>query len=221
MTDIAKLIRRLPANEMAFGGSHGGRVYQDYPWEPLNELPAKRASTAARLEFLGPLADWQDRTVLDVGCANGAISIGLAKFGARVTGWDWNPSDLAVAKAAAKVLGVDVKFLDRDIIFAGVRQLANIDKGPWDIGVYLSVWKWIAWRNNLQSANQTLTDLGRCCKMLIFESGLTGTGIDLVQTRMDEVEPMLREHTNYDNIEMVGCFPRDDQQVDRPVWRCW
>lgn len=217
MTDIAKLIKRLPHNEMAFGGSHGGKIYQDYPWPPLDTLPAKRETTAERLQFIGDncLAfPWTGMSVLDIGCANGALSIGFAKAGATVTGWDWNKADLDVAKDAAKQLGVSVKFQERSIE-GGIRE------GRWDIIVYLSVWKWIAWRAGIGTANETLSGMSEHCGMLIFESGLTGTGIDLVPVSTRAIEPLLHNKTGFKNIEEVGTFPRDDQQVDRPVWRCW
>lgn len=209
------LLKGLPQGEMEFGGSHGGKVYQNYPWPPLDTLPAKRAVTAERLQFINDNClpfPWDGKKVLDIGCANGAMSIGFAKAGATVTGWDWNKADLDVAKAAAKELGVSVKFQERNIS-------GGLD-GHWDIVVYLSVWKWIAWRVCFAAANHTLSRISDHCTMLVFESGLTGTGIDLVNIPMSDVGPLLHRHTGFKTIEMVGTFPRDDQQVDRPVWRC-
>ena len=218
MTDIDTLIKRLPQNECAFGGSHGGQIYQDYPWPPLDHLPAKRHVTAERLAFISEKCQpfpWTARSVLDIGCANGAMSIGFAKNGAaNVTGWDWDTASLAVAKQAAKELDVkNVKFQECNI------RDGMVD-GWWDIIVYLSVWKWIAWRDGLDAACLTVAEISMHCGMLIFESGLTGTGIDLVKVGMDSIGPMLKERTGYKSIEMVGHFPRDNQNVNRPVWVC-
>ncbi|KKK94543.1 hypothetical protein LCGC14_2681760, partial [marine sediment metagenome] len=58
-------------------------------------------------------------------------------------------------------------------------------------------------------------------KLLIFESGIADSGIDLIDFKKSQVEQLLHDHTSFKHIEMVGCFPRDSaHNVDREVWKC-
>lgn len=54
------------------------------------------------------------RTVLDVGCGDGALAIELARCGARVTGVDASDAMIAAATARASQDGADIAFLVAD-----------------------------------------------------------------------------------------------------------
>lgn len=204
------------SSEMPFGGGRGGMLYQDFPWQPLAELPAYRHSTANRVNAITGAVDVRDKTVADVGCANGAIAIGIAKAGARsVIGYDANPVEIKVAKEASLALGIpNVRFK----IFEVMKNPATV-LGACDVMIYLSVWKWIAFRHGITAAIDTLAELSDQCNVMIFESGLTGTGVDLVDFKREDVLPMLSKHTNFVKFES-RMFDRDDMNVDREMFIC-
>ena len=215
---IEDLLSKLPGSSLDYGGSHGGKLYQDYPWAPLDVLPAHRTSTAHRLAFiLSALPDGVNgKRVLDVGCANGALTIGLAKAGADATGWDVNQGDLEIARWATS----QYEWPHFNVPRFGFGDIAVKDvTEPWNVILYLSVWKWVVRQWGLKAARNTLRTLAWHSGTLLFESGITGTGIDLVDVKPEEIEPMLSEEFPDRRVELVGTFPRDEMNVDRPLWK--
>jgi len=72
-------------------------------------------------EFLfAHLKDIRDADVLDFGCGDGALSVILARLGARVTAVDISPELIDVARQRAEVNGVAdrIHFMERDITAA-------------------------------------------------------------------------------------------------------
>ena len=53
-------------------------------------------------------------TLLDVGCGTGRHSVGLAKYGYKVTGYDLSPGMLAQAKKTAESIGAEVEWVEGD-----------------------------------------------------------------------------------------------------------
>jgi len=64
-------------------------------------------------------ADRLGGRVLDVGCGTGDLAIWLARRGRAVTGVDFLPGPLAVARAKAAAAGVAVNFLEMDALAVG------------------------------------------------------------------------------------------------------
>ena len=219
MTDFDVLLSDLPGNVLEYGGSNDGKLYQDYPWTPLNALPAHRRNTTERLKFLlGAMQfDITGKNVLDVGCSNGALSIGMALRGARVVGYDWNRTEIRIAQQAAKVMGVS-----NHTTFTYLNAyLLPLPSKVYDVGLFLSVWKWIVRNYDSPSANSVLFNISNHCRVLLFESGITDSGIDLgIGYTQSDFPSILEDHTRYTNFEMVGLLPKDHQNVNRQLWRC-
>lgn len=219
MTDFDTLLAALPGNALEYGGSNDGKLYQDYPWAPLNKLPAHRHNTAKRLEFLLKALgdDVASKTILDIGCANGALSIGMALQGAYVYGYDWNSTEVRIAKLAAITMNISgwTAFTSSEPGY-----LASIE-GQYDICLFLSVWKWMVRYRSVKMANSILRRVSDHCGILLFESGITDSGIDLgIGYAQSDFPAILQAHTRYTEFEMVGLMPKDSQNVDRQLWRC-
>lgn len=196
-----------------YGGSAEGRLYQDYPWPPFDTIPAAFHSTARKLGIIeGALGDVKGKCILDMGCANGAVSIGLALKGARVLGVDAEPLQLDVAEIVAGALGVEVSFVGMLIAPPGVH---------FDAALFLSVWKWIVRNEGREQADETLRNIARIAKVLLFDAGVSdGAGTDLgVGLKVGEVPEMVRTVTSYTTVELAGAF-EDEHGIKRTIWRC-
>ena len=216
----SKLTSLSATDNLQYGGSFNHKLYQNYPFPGLDHLPALRNNTQERLDFLlKHLGDVKGKRLLDIGCANGALTLGLAKAGAEVTGIDSNSFEIALAQMAAATLRLDGRAGAR---FHTWNALNASLVGKPDITIFLSVWKWMVRSYGMEQANDSLRYIADHTKLLIFESGIADSGIDLIDFKKSQVEQLLHDHTSFKHIEMVGCFPRDSaHNVDREVWKCW
>src|SRR3954462_4315049 len=83
------------------------RGYPTAPNHFLGDYPAIKWRTFAH----AIPADLRGRTVLDIGCNGGFYSIEMKRRGSdRVGGIDWDERDLAQARFAAEVSGLDIEF---------------------------------------------------------------------------------------------------------------
>lgn len=202
----------------------GGMLYQNFTDPVLSRLPSLRNNTQDRLLFLEdnwptPYDEERAEKVLDIGCSNGAISLGLALEGYDVIGWDTNEEWITIAREAHCMLEknrlhtIKVKFEIKDLAAAVMIEVDTI--------LYLSVFKWVWRTHGKKVALETLRSISEHCNNLVFESGVVDGPLSLIPLKRDEVEDMLVENTNFKHIEMVGCFPRDSaHNVDRDLWIC-
>ncbi len=213
----SKLASLSATDNLQYGGSFNHKLYQNYPFPGLDHLPALRNNTQQRLDFLlKHLGDVKGKRLLDIGCANGALTLGMARAGAEVTGIDANGLEIQLARLATEALGV----IEADFYLWNAAD--PLPKGMQDITLFLSVWKWMVRAHGFKAANEALQNIADHTKLLIFESGIADSGIDLIDFKKSQVGQLLHDHTSFKHIEMVGCFPRDSaHNVDREVWKCW
>lgn len=217
MTIQDKLASLSATDNLQYGGSFNHKLYQNYPFPGLDHLPALRNNTQERLDFLlKHLGDVKGKQLLDMGCANGALTIGMARAGAQAIGMDSNGDEIEIARLAAEVLEL------KEAMFYLHNVTSDVVLPTYDIILFLSVWKWVVRSYGFVAANRTLKYIADHTKLLIFESGIADSGIDLIDFKKSQVEQLFRDHTSFKHIEMVGCFPRDSaHNVDREVWKCW
>lgn len=92
----------------------------------VNRFPRGR-TFARRMEILEPLLrglELEGKTVLDLGCGSGQVSLLAASHGARVHGIDIAPRMLDLARDSAREAGLDdrVEFEEGDILTATLPQ---------------------------------------------------------------------------------------------------
>jgi 2-polyprenyl-6-hydroxyphenyl methylase / 3-demethylubiquinone-9 3-methyltransferase len=78
----------------------------DGPFAPLHRM------TPARMMFLKEtIGDVKGKSILDIGCGGGLISVPLSRLGAKVTGIDADAQAISIAKNHAKGEGLPINFI--------------------------------------------------------------------------------------------------------------
>lgn len=86
-----------------------------------------------RLSYFDGFIDWQDKAVLDLGCAGGFMAEALAERGAQVTGIDPAAEAITAAQSHAKISGHQIRY---DV---GVGEALPYDDGAFDVVVCVDV----------------------------------------------------------------------------------
>lgn len=79
-------------------------------WTAGNLLPIAKSFAGGAEEFIARLVLRPGESVLDVGCGTGNLTIPAARAGARVTGIDIAPNQIAEARLEARAVGCRVAF---------------------------------------------------------------------------------------------------------------
>lgn len=113
-------------SELAFQAERASRMghIRRTPDHVVDRYREARSWRLFPTEFLfAHLRDIRDRDVLDFGCGDGALSVAMARLGARVTALDISPELVEVARRRAALNGVAdrIRFVVQDIT---VRPLA-------------------------------------------------------------------------------------------------
>lgn len=78
----------------------------DGAFAPLHRI------TPTRMRYLkSVIGDIKNKTILDIGCGGGLISVPLSRLGAKVTGVDADKQAITVAKQHSKDQGLDIDFI--------------------------------------------------------------------------------------------------------------
>jgi ubiquinone/menaquinone biosynthesis C-methylase UbiE len=107
---------------LAAGDDNAADYYYEYDecyrkvYEEGGELWEMPGPNAALVAFVEEREDRLGRRVIDCGCGEGRDSLWLAKRGFEVTGVDVSRAALERARERAAAEGVDVTFLERDVI---------------------------------------------------------------------------------------------------------
>lgn len=173
----------LEFNEILARQKHGWPHYdygEGYFYQSMSALGVSGLrSTEAREQAYGLAERVRGKTVLDIGCNAGFLSVSLAEVADRVTGFDVNPFLVDIGRAAARTLGrSNTEFI------AAAFEDARLG-GPYDVVMSLA--------NHSTYDGQTRYDLqsyfDRCVSLLrpggslIFEShtpSFEGKGLEQV-----------------------------------------
>jgi 2-polyprenyl-3-methyl-5-hydroxy-6-metoxy-1,4-benzoquinol methylase len=98
-----------------------------------------------------------DLTILDGGCGSGRIAIEVAKAGHKVTGVDYHRPSLAAAKEKAKSHGVQIDFIQGDLL----KTLCSFKENYFDVGISIEVLYTCAnYKNILEEYSRIIKDKG-------------------------------------------------------------
>lgn len=113
----------VDASELAKFASRAGEW-----WDPRGAFRTLHEINELRLDYIAQRTELKSARVLDVGCGGGLLAEGLASRGARVTGIDMAPENVAAAAhhAAAGALTIDYRCVD-------VEELARERAGAFDV----------------------------------------------------------------------------------------
>lgn len=79
-------------------------------WDHNGPMKVLHQINPLRLAYIQQFSDLQNKSVLDIGCGGGILSIAMAQQGAIVHGIDANPSAIAVAHNKAQELEITATF---------------------------------------------------------------------------------------------------------------
>jgi len=82
-------------------------------WNTEGAFAPLHRMTPARMRFIkDAIGEVKNKTILDIGCGGGLISVPLSRLGGKVTGIDADKQAITVAKNHAKAEKLDIEFIN-------------------------------------------------------------------------------------------------------------
>ena len=158
--------RKIRARSTPGSSVENGRLYHQLPGD-LGSIPHHRGGTEKRIAQIAATVDVRGKSVLDLGCGPGGLSLGLARAGAAsVVGFDADPQAIAVAKAAAAHMGLEGKVRFQE----GRVEALTWPLGAWDIVIWCSEFMWTETQMGAEKAYDLLHNISRAGEVLVFET---------------------------------------------------
>ena len=135
MKEVLDQVKKIQGKKYPGGVSKNATMYHDLPFGELAKIKNRRSKTMERVKQIASRVNVKGKTIVDLGCNVGGISIGLLKEGAsRVVGIDVDLESIEVAKAASDYLGLSKKasFYEQVIDLRYIRGfVSDIDVVVW------------------------------------------------------------------------------------------
>ena len=173
-------------------------LYQDLPFKGLDHFKSRRHDSRQRFERIAKLVDVKNKTILDLGTAEGSIALGLMEKGAkRILAVDDNKKSVEIAKEAAKFLGYKVDFQVASITLDWVRSLPY-----YEVIIWLSQWQWLVKQKGLKYGKQLLFEVSKKADVLVFESAASDGGGKIKKATQGDIMKWVFENTVYEDIAL-------------------
>jgi len=195
-------IKMIKGKKYAGSSLRDGKMYHDLPFEGLNSFKSHRSKTRDRIEQIKRLVDVKRKSILDLGCSVGGISLGMIEAGASmVTGIDYDNESIEVARESAKELGYydRMTFTKENINIEMVKTFSL--SGGYDIIIWLSQWMWCVKQYGITESKQLLFEVSHHAPIMIFESAADDGMAKIRGATQADIKKWLYKNTVYRTIE--------------------
>ena len=197
-------LQRFSIRKLSFRGSYHPSV--------IAGRKGRRSSSVERMEAVVNTIAKPGVSVLDVGCAEGLFSLGLAQRGCTVLGLEGKLSRVIQAFAdASKANLLRVTFMNVNVDAEFSRSLPKFD-----YVLFLAIWHHFVKRKSLETATENLKILWDKCETgLVFETGLTELSSEYKLKGWSEKDLIvyLEETLKPKSITEIGRFQSFDQSA--------
>lgn len=180
-------------------------LYHDLPFIEFKEIRSHRKNTLDRWNLIKAKSeiDWAGKTIIDLGCNVGGVSLLAARSGSIVTGYDYDKNSLALARYAALKLGLD------KVIFTEVQIDSNfiMNLGKVHVYLWLSQWMWMVKKYGIDVGKDMLFEMSKKGGVLIFESASSDAMAAIKGTTQKTIKEWLWECTGFTSITDIGFVP--------------
>jgi len=217
---IQEKVKLIQGGKFEGSSITNGKIYHDLPFEKLGKIRSHRGNTRGRINQILDIVDVKGKTVLDIGCNVGGISLGMAEAGASyVMGVDYDKESIDIAVEATKELEfTNANFDCENIDINSLKDIKN-----YDIIIWLSQWQWMVKQYGLDIAKDMLFEVSRKCEVLVFDSASDDGMARIKGSTQDDIENWLLENTCFDTIirykGLPGWLNRDLFICSNPVKR--
>jgi len=151
--------------------------------------------------------DFKGKKGLDLGCNIGGITFSLAINGAKMTGVEIKPSNIAIANACEEYYCLNTKFIEDNIVDF-VKDLEH-----YDFCVFVATWHWIVKQEGLEKATEVLKRVSENCDVMFLETnfgheeGLTGSEETMSDNGLDSESKLIEfiiKNTEYNKVKNIG-----------------
>lgn len=198
---ILEALNKIKARTYKGSSICDGWVYHTLPFEDLPKMQSHRGYTFERWKHIQEKSgvNFENKTLIDLGCSVGAFSIFTTKAGAIVTGYDYDPDSLKVAQIISEEMDLSILFNQSVIDINFLKKLPRVD-----IILWLSQWMWFVKQHGLEEGKDALFEIGKHSNTLLFESAANDAAAKIPGTTQETIAEWLEECTAYSQIIDIG-----------------
>ena len=201
---IYSLISKIASEGYHDGSSLAeGVLYHPIPYPEFNRIPAHKNEAPAELEAIVKSGEQFDgKSLLEVGCANGFFTFVAAQKAARVVAFEGDPTVNRVTKAVAEYK--ELSNVEIVPMYFNSEELSMI-QGDFDIALMLNVHMWLHKQLGSDALREVMGQLAKRVKVLYFQTAHAESGGDYLVTELADqaaIEAYLRD-CGFPNITLL------------------
>ena len=204
---LKRSVQALAGSECKLPGSSvkQGTLYHDLISPDGILYDSHRKNSLKRLRYLKNEIPVRDARILDIGCSNGSLALGLGLMHAcRVVGVDYDERAIGVAECVRDKYKIgNVEFEVRKIYPQG-NHLPKTD-----VLIWLSNWMWLVKEYGLEHGLKLLFDIPveTGAEYMVFESAANDGMAPIEGTNQSNIEQYLVDNSPFQFIRNIGPFP--------------